>query len=521
MSVAREAHTATLLPDGRVLVAGGTGAENYATAEIYDPSAALFLPTASMAAPRVHHFAVLLGTGQVLAAGGDGLSTAEVFDPTAQTWTMVGPLAQVRTQAAGAILPGGEVLLTGGDGASADLYDPAMEAWTAAAPMHVGRSAHSATLLADGTVLVAGGITQENGSDVTTSAAEIYDPAADAWTEAAPLLAPRALHTASALPDGRVLVAGGTAQPGPDSLSEVATAEIYHPTSKSWQAAPAMASGRAEHTATTLASGAVLVTGGLDPSDSALPTAELFAPDTGQWVSLAPMTATRILHTATLLADGTVLVAGGEQQSSAEIFATGAPGAPCSLAAQCQSGYCVDGVCCTSACSAACHSCALPAAPGTCTPASAGTDPRSDCGDGGACDFTCAAGGTCASRAGTACTPGGCGSDGASQFPAASCVEGLAACPIDVEPCAAGYRCDADAGACRAECRSLADCAAGYACNPSGRCVLPPEVASGDAPSCSLAALPGGAASGASALLAGAALGGALRRRRRRGRRRT
>ncbi len=477
-----------------------------------------FAPAASMAAPRVSHFAVLLGGGQVLAAGGDGLDTAELYDATADAWSMVGALAQARSQAAGVLLASGAVLLTGGFGVTADLYDPTTQAWQPAASMAVARRAHTATRLMDGRVLVAGGITQVNGNDTTTSAAEIYDPTADAWTGTASMSAARAQHTATALADGRVLVAGGTSLPGPDSFSELASVEIYDPTAGTWETAPPMASERAEHTATALASGAVLVAGGLDDTDSALPTAELFAPSAvappGLWVSLAPMSANRILHTATLLLDATVLVAGGEQQSSAEIFAAGTPGAPCAVADQCGSGLCVDGVCCTSACDEPCHSCALPDAGGTCTPAGAGTDPRDDCGDGGACDLTCGASGACTSRVGATCTPGGCGPGGTTQFPAATCEEGTAACPMVVEPCAEGYRCDADAGACRVDCRAVSDCAEGYACNPSYHCVLPPAVAGGDAPSCDLA-WRGGPASGSAVVLAALALGRALRRARR------
>ena len=163
----------------------------------------------------------------------------------------------------------------------------------------------------------------------------------------------------------------------------------------------------------------------------------------------------------------------------------------------------------------------LPGSAGTCTPASAGTDPRGECGDGGACDLACGAGSTCESRAGIPCTAGGCTADGQSQIAAAVCVSGQRDCPVAVTSCTDGYRCDADAGACLADCRSRADCAPGYACDPSHRCVQASDSAGGTAPSCasarSLGALPAGAG-----LAAALACGGVLvSRTRRRARRKT
>jgi hypothetical protein len=521
MSTARENHTATLLLDGRVLVTGGYGTQVQATAEIYDPGVQAFSLTGSMSAARTNHFAALLPSGKVLAAGGDGLSSAEVFDPAAGAWSGAGTLAEVRTRAAGAVLPDGRVLLTGGDepaSPSAEIYDPTANAWAAAAPMHTPRTLHTATLLANGRVLVAGGVVPKTGHDSTTKAVEIYDPVTDAWTPAAAMPVAVAQHTATLLLDGRVLVAGGTAMPGADSLTETAAAAIYDPVLDTWQSAPSMKTRRAGHTATRLPSGAVLVAGGLDASDSAQSSAELLPPPGGSgaapWVALAPMERDRIFHTATALGDGTVLVAGGEQQSSAELFHTGKLGDPCSVGAQCQSGHCADGVCCDAACAAPCHTCALPSSLGTCSPAASGTDPRSECGDGGACDDTCGSAGACTSRVGTECSAGGCSQDGQGQLAPAACVAGNRDCPAAVTPCSGGYLCDADAGACRADCRSLADCALGYACDPSHRCVQPGDASGGDAPSCAHAAVPAGAGGTAALAIAAALLGAAARRSR-------
>jgi Galactose oxidase, central domain len=521
MSTARESHTATLLPDGRVLVAGGNGTQTYASAELYHPGSMSFSLAGPMTAQRSGHFAVLLGTGDVLVAGGDGTAAdAETYDPTTGAWAPAGTLSQPRSGAAGALLHDGRVLLTGGPDATADLYDPSMHTWSPAAPMSIPRSGHTATLLPDGSVLVAGGTTAQGSATVTTASAEIYDPVTGLWSPAKPLLAARAQHTATALADGRVLVTGGTSQPGADSFSELASAEAYDPTLDAWQSAPSMTTPRALHTATLLDNDAVLVTGGLDRSDSALPTAELFALGGTSvplpWHAIEPMTATRIGHTATLLDGGAVLVAGGEQQSSAELFQLGKNGDACAIPQECASTFCSDGVCCETACTSSCHSCAQADSTGTCTQVKTGTDPRGDCGSGEACDRTCGANATCESRVGAPCTAGGCSADGKGAFAAATCAAGSTTCPMPVVPCAPAYLCDEDAGACRTACGSVRDCAEGYACDLSGQCVQAGgDADSGGAPSCDVAMIPAGAG-GVAGLLASGALAGAARRRARR-----
>jgi hypothetical protein len=487
MSTAREGHTATLLPDGRVLIAGGLGTQVEPTAEIYDPGTFTFSLTGSMSDARVNHYAVLLATGKVLVAGGDSLASAELYDPTAGTWSGAAPLSVARTRAAGALLADGRVLLAGGDGTvDADLYDPVADTWTPTPMLATPRRSHSATRIPGGQVLIAGGATPVGAGEATTSTVEIFDPGTGTWTGGAPLIQGRAQHTATALADGRVLVAGGTSVPGTDSLTELASTEAYDPASGTWQGLPPLGTPRAEHTATLLSSGAVLVAGGLDTSNSALRSAELYDPSAPRqpWVAVAPMNRDRIAHTATALVDGSVLIAGGEQQSSAELFENGQIGDRCTGDLACATGHCAQGVCCATACDLPCHGCALAGSAGTCTEAPAGSDPRGDCGDGGACDLTCGGGAACVSRAGTQCTAGGCTADGQGQFAGAVCAEGLRDCPIAVVACSVGYRCDEDAGACRADCRSRADCASDYACDPSHRCVQAAEITGASAPSC-------------------------------------
>ena len=194
---------------------------------------------------------------------------------------------------AGVLLPDGKVLAMGGMNgtkalASAELYDPGTGIWTATGSMvsHAGAGAgwahFTATLLRDGKVLVAGGV-GGTGFDLLLASAELYDPATGTWAATGSMLTPRADHTATLLSDGRVLVAGG--QPS----SPVASAELYDPATGTWTATGSMGTIRAEHTATLLSDGRVLVAGGIfDPRNagmgsSLLTSAELYDPGSGTW----------------------------------------------------------------------------------------------------------------------------------------------------------------------------------------------------------------------------------------------
>src|SRR5207302_1098962 len=133
---ARAQHTATLLPNGKVLVTGGTNnCCVFASAELYDPAAGSWTATGSLATARDHHTATLLPDGKVLVAGGYGgdgayLASAELYDPASGTWAATGSLANKRYVHTATLLPNGKVLVAGGhDGnghlASAELYEPA------------------------------------------------------------------------------------------------------------------------------------------------------------------------------------------------------------------------------------------------------------------------------------------------------------------------------------------------------------------------------------------------------------
>ena len=524
MSVARQSATATRLSDGRVLVAGGqrvgsvdVGDVYFESAELFDPATSKFsVAAAKMAKKRSQHAAVTIEGGKVLVVGGVGgvlsTSTAEIFDPKSATWTSTPALAHAHWGATLTMLPSGRVLLVGGDpgapGGAVEIFDPALGAWKDVAPMSTPRRYHTATLLLNGRVLVTGGQLPDDGSKITASA-EIYNPATGAWTKVAPMATARSMHTATRLDDGIVVVVGGVTPSG-----ITAAAERYNPAQDAWTKLPRMESARASHSATLLG-GAVLVAGGLDATSSALRSSELFDPATERWVVNGLLGHGRLNHTAESLADGAVLVAGGEQQSSAEIYRPAVSGQPCEVGPQCASGHCVDRVCCATICDGPCVTCALAGAEGTCAPATLGTDPHHDCGEGGPCDSVCDAAGACADRVGEACAATTCTEDGTQAIEGAACSAIGAACTQVTRICAP-YRCGFDGSlatfGCLRGCRSIDDCADGYACDTDGQCQARPDVAATDEGTCAAGPRAPGPPRAVAAWLAGLALLAVARR---------
>jgi hypothetical protein len=242
----RNAYTATVLGDGRVLVAGGVvdtsgdvPMRTISTAELYDPATGRWTETGRLLKGRWGHTATLLRDGRVLVVGGITLtkrnnarevSTAEVYDPGLGTWTPAGDpglsLSQLRAQFASVLLRDGTVLVIGtgtGGVALAERYDPTAGSWSeAGALLERENAGGTLSLLADGRVLLAGG-----GDDPATATAEIFDPGTGAWTLTASLPTPRDQHVALSLVDGSVLVCGG--EKGFLSFNHLSSCDMYTP----------------------------------------------------------------------------------------------------------------------------------------------------------------------------------------------------------------------------------------------------------------------------------------------------
>ena len=333
MATTRLFHTATLLADGKVLIVGGMdrgdgNGRAIATVELYDPATGTFARMGDLTKARSGHSATLLPNGKVLIAGGtDGIAyigTAELFDPATGTFSQTGDLRRAQVWNDATLLTTGKVLISGGLGgwsaccpipATPELYDPATGVFTTTGTyagvdlVHetyalIGLTGTKATLLHDGRVLL-----------TAEPAAQLYDPVTGTFSRTGAMLtggAPQYIsgQTATLLGDGRVLLTGGHHE----DIGRFRTAELYDPATGRFAATDSMASVRDGHTATLLPNGTVLVTGGESVSGCSvlsLGSAEIYDPSNRRFFPAGRMNVRREWHTATLLKNGRVLVTGG------------------------------------------------------------------------------------------------------------------------------------------------------------------------------------------------------------------
>ncbi len=297
MNSARALHQAVTLADGRVLLCGGADALGavLSTCEIYDPVANTFTPTGSMLTPRVLHAAVRMADGRVLVAGG----TSSLLDP-------VSTITNVRN--------------------STEIFNPATGAWTASANLGGFRMLPSLSLLPNGRVLSAGGLEVSFFLGIplsagTTANCQTYNPATNSWAAAAAMPGARTGHHFNqvTLQNGRVLMTGGMSVSVNITTQVITTtpltnACVYDQPTNTWTSST-MATARSLHSATRLPDGRVVICGGAQGSltlPAAVDGVEVFSPVTNGWTSLAALPAPRMAHAAALLPDGTLALFGGQ-----------------------------------------------------------------------------------------------------------------------------------------------------------------------------------------------------------------
>jgi N-acetylneuraminic acid mutarotase len=296
MSIERQQHTATVLQSGQMLVSGGNYGSGYAgvsndvfdSGEVYDPTSNSWSSAGTMSTPRYEHTASLLANGTVLVAGGNDLvgtcscttfvSSVDLYNPASNSFTATGALVTARYAHTATVLANGMVLVAGGFGgatstlqsggaplASAELYNPTTGTWTATGSMTTAHMNHTATLLPSGEVLVAGSYT----GSATTATAEVYDPSSGTWTAVASMSTPRQSQGAALLPNGTVLIVGGL-NGASSAVIGVGTAEVYDPTSNTWTPSGGMVTARQFFVLNALGDGRIRFDGG-SPNAFGLP----------------------------------------------------------------------------------------------------------------------------------------------------------------------------------------------------------------------------------------------------------
>ena len=335
LNTARAAHTATLLPNGEVLVAGGQDASGaaLASAELYSPTTGTWSLTGTMATARKSHTATLLANGEVLVVGGIGnsnpqapcLATAELYNPSTGRWTPMGNLTTARFLHGATLLQNGHVLVAGGDicwgysggsspGTNAEIYDPSKGTWTVTGSLNYPRAGAQLILLQNGEALVAAG----SNSGGAQGTAELFSNGRWNLTANLYFCCYHNRDNAALLTNGDVVIYGA-------NLPSYAS-EFYDPSTNVWERTFGQNYGNLRFgPLAPLANGKVLLGGGAPKYGKVSSASMLYDPSTNYWTLTGGLNQPRSAHTLTLLLNGHVLAAGGVGVSgllsSAELYA--------------------------------------------------------------------------------------------------------------------------------------------------------------------------------------------------------
>jgi len=338
LQIPRTRHTATLLPNGKILLVGGSLEPDdfVADEELFNPVTGLSSWTTPLHTPRHGHTATLLLDGRVLVVGGyslpqQWLNDAEIYDPFTDTWTVIPPLHPHGVGHTATLMKDGRVLVVGGCIGSGvctqyvEIFDPQTNSWMDAQPLKSDRASQTAQLLPDGRVLIAGGNGATGGSPVDGDGL-LYDPQTNTWETTGPMIATRLFAESVLLPDGQVLVVSGLLLQDPSNQSLTNSVELYDPVSNIWKPVADLTEARYAFILISLPNGQVLAIGGARDwegwwnDNSFVHEIELYDPATNQWKIIGELPQPSAYATGILLSNGRVWVAGGQRGQSGATF---------------------------------------------------------------------------------------------------------------------------------------------------------------------------------------------------------
>jgi hypothetical protein len=461
----RAGHSSTLLADGRVLVAGGSiGTAWTSGAEIYDPSTRTWATTGSMLAGHAEHFAFAIGSDVLVLAG----TSVERWSSSTGTFSAAAAMTTPRTRYGADRLTDGRVLVAGGVASSVELssaeaYAPATNTWSAAGALPLARKDLAVGALGGGRALAMGGTKFNGSTDVNQYEDDLFDGAA--WSKVGATSGGKMSCAPQLLPSGKLLLGCGGVG-------------LFDPATSTWSSYPKTGAALYGDSFSVTSKGIVYVIGGSSgyPLHPRVPDVFRFDLATSTYADGPKLVVPRYEHRSTTLADDRILVTGGYGELSGELLSSvevDDGGVACTASSECSSGFCVDGVCCDSACDGACEACDLPSSLGACVPTPNGSAPRGKrpaCGDG-ACAGTC--GGVDRTKctnlpdATITCAAATC-ADATHAASARSC-DGAGTCGATTSVDCGKYVCDTSSAICRTACATNADCATGYGCD-GGTC---------------------------------------------------